>query len=973
MGKSNGARGRSPQPPSEKQQQPAVAAHLQPALAVPGAPKARSKSRSKSRSKNKKKAANTISTSYKSDGVKDNDVFLLPVSDYVVALGITVLATLVRTWKIYMPTSVVFDEVHFGGFASKYIKGKFFMDVHPPLAKMLIALTGWLAGFDGSFDFKEIGKDYIEPNVPYVAMRMFPAICGILLAPIMFLTLKTVGCRTVTALLGSSFIIFENGLLTQARLILLDSPLVFATGYTALAFNAFTNQHELGPSKAFSPSWWFWLINTGLGLGITASIKWVGLFTIAWVGLLTILQLWILLGDVQNVSMRLWTKHLMARVFSLIIVPLTFYMAMFAIHFLCLVNPGEGDGFMSSEFQSTLNSKGMASVPADVVMGSKVSIRHVNTQGGYLHSHPLMYPTGSKQQQITLYPHKDENNLWFLENQTQPLGADGQPINGTNAWDLLPEPSYITDGAVLRLYHVNTHRRLHSHDVRPPVTEADWQNEVSAYGYEGFEGDANDFFRVEIVKKQSKSGAAQQRLRTIETKFRLVHVMTGCVLFSHKVKLPDWASEQQEVTCARGGSIPNSVWYIESNESPHLGADAERVNYNKPGFFSKFAEIHAVMWRTNAGLTDSHAWDSRPESWPILRRGINFWGRNNTQVYLLGNPIIWWSSSISIVVWVIFKVIAVIRWQRSCGDYSNATFKRFDYEIGTSVLGWALHYFPFYLMKRQLFLHHYFPALYFAIIALCQVIDFATFRIPASHGHASSGVIFNRITAVVFLVLSGAAFSLLSPLAYGGPWTKAQCNRVKLFPTWDFDCKNFHDSLDQYTYLTVEAGTNPTPTPSVADAVVPENDAQKPLGDAPEAKAPEVKAPEAKAPVEEVKVVAAEEQVVEYRDQNGNLLNEEQVKSLREQSAEFSTKLETETQVAEDIAKEQPQSVESEPPVVAPPHPDVEGLNSETVKNDEKVEIPQDAAASRDGEKEAEQKQAKPASEGQEATLNQEL
>jgi dolichyl-phosphate-mannose-protein mannosyltransferase len=92
-------------------------------------------------------------------------------------------------------------------------------------------------------------------------------------------------------------------LLTQARLILLDSPLVAATGFTALAFNAFTNQHEQGPSKAFSPSWWFWLVSTGLGLGITLSIKWVGLFTIAWVGSLTILQLWILLGDHQNVSL----------------------------------------------------------------------------------------------------------------------------------------------------------------------------------------------------------------------------------------------------------------------------------------------------------------------------------------------------------------------------------------------------------------------------------------------------------------------------------------------------------------------------------------------------------------------------------------------------------------------------------------------------------------------------------------------
>jgi len=171
----------------------------------------------------------TVALDYRSEGVKDNDIFALPSSDWQLLGALTVLATVIRLFRIYQPTSVVFDEVQyvccswlvclicglvvltsysFGGFASKYIKGKFFMDVHPPLAKMLIALAGWLAGFDGEFDFKDIGKDYLESSVPYVAMRLFPAVCGILTIPTMYLTLKASGCRTTTAALGSALIIF---------------------------------------------------------------------------------------------------------------------------------------------------------------------------------------------------------------------------------------------------------------------------------------------------------------------------------------------------------------------------------------------------------------------------------------------------------------------------------------------------------------------------------------------------------------------------------------------------------------------------------------------------------------------------------------------------------------------------------------------------------------------------------------------
>ena len=464
---------------------------------------------------------------------------------------------------------------------------------------------------------------------------------------------------------------------------------------------------------------------------------------------------------------------------------------MFAIHFALLHNPGEGDGFMSSEFQATLDSKGMQDVVADVYFGSRVTLRHHATQGGYLHSHLHMYPEGSKQQQITLYPHKDENNIWMLENQTQPEGQNG-PIMGPKAWDNLA-PAFIKNGDVLRLHHATTSRRLHSHDQRPPVTEADWQQEVSCYGYEGFEGDANDFFKVEIIKSMSDGEVAKERVRTIQTKFRLVHIMTGCALFSHKVKLPDWAWEQQEVTCAKQGTLPNSIWYIEQNEHPALGPDAEKVNYRHPGFMGKFWELQKVMWQTNAGLTDSHAWDSRPPSWPLLKRGINFWGKDNLQIYLMGNPIVWLSSSAAIAVYLGVKVLAALRWQRGYSDYRVTTFKRFDYEVGMMVMGWAFHYLPFFLMSRQLFLHHYFPALYFAVIVLCQTYDFVNFR-TAGIGLRERPAI-GQAAAIAFIAVAITVFTYYAPLAYGNRWTKTDCRKVKLLDTWDWDCNNFHDSV----------------------------------------------------------------------------------------------------------------------------------------------------------------------------------
>ncbi|KAF8590299.1 glycosyltransferase family 39 protein [Ramaria rubella] len=686
--------------------------------------------------------------------------------EFKLLIGICVLAAGVRLFRLSRPNSVVFDEVHFGKFASKYIKTQYYVDVHPPLAKLLITLAAFVGGFDGQFDFKDIGKPY--QNVPYVMMRLLPATLGVALVPLTYLTLRALDCRATTALLGSLFITFENGLITQSRHILLDSPLIFFTGLSTFFWVCFSNENDKG--EPFSDVWWAWLTLTGLSLGAVVSCKWVGLFTIATVGLSTIIQLWTLLGNLK-VSPKLFLRHFVARALCLIVVPIVFYMAMFQIHFLILQNSGDGDGFMSSEFQHTLGGRGMADTYADVGLGSQVTIRHWNTQGGYLHSHPHNYPGGSGQQQITLYPHRDTNNNWMILNATD-------ATDGNASFDFASVPFVpVIPGMRVRLHHIVTEKRLHSHDMRPPISEVDFQNEVSAYGFPGFIGDANDDWMIEIDEGDPRDRESGKRLRTLRTKFRLRHLLTGCYLFSHKVKLPEWGFDQQEVTCNKNAVRDNSLWFIETNTHPKLPESAAKVNYKKPSFLSKFLELQQVMWTTNAGLTDRHTFDSRPSSWPRLLRGINFWVKDNRQIYLIGNPVVWWLSTAAVLAYGTVRFFLILRAKRGYHDFNHSVVVKYDQLCGFLTLGWFLHYFPFFIMQRQLFLHHYFPALYFAILLFCAVFDLLTSSLrPRIRFQIAMGLVIAAIWT----------YSHFSPLAYGNPWTKSACKSSKWVKTWDF-------------------------------------------------------------------------------------------------------------------------------------------------------------------------------------------
>lgn len=159
-----------------------------------------------------------------------------------------------------------------------------------------------------------------------------------------------------------------------------------------------------------------------------------------------------------------------------------------------------------------------------------------------------------------MYPHRDPNNLWRILNAT--AEADHEFDWQTQT------PEYVKPFTRVKLRHIQTDKALHSHDVRPPVSDVDFQNEVSAYGMTGFVGDANDDWYVEIEKGHKSDKESSKRLRTLRTHFRLKHALTGCYLFSHSVKLPEWGWEQQEVTCNKNAVKVNSLWFIETSTHP---------------------------------------------------------------------------------------------------------------------------------------------------------------------------------------------------------------------------------------------------------------------------------------------------------------------------------------------------------------------------------------------------------------------
>jgi len=173
-----------------------------------------------------------------------------------------------------------------------------------------------------------------------------------------------------------------------------------------------------------------------------------------------------------------------------------------------------------------------------VTCGSVIKLTHVPS-GHKLHSHNIPYGSGSGQQSVTGFPDPDDtNSLWI--------------VRGSHNTDCLRGQAFKNKD-IIRLEHLNTHKYLHSHLHKSPISK---NQEVSAFG-EKKSGDTGDNWQIECRNAWDRN-----------EKIRLKHMDTALYLHaSLDAKYSNPIPGQLEVS-AVSQKNPNTQW--EANEGVYF-------------------------------------------------------------------------------------------------------------------------------------------------------------------------------------------------------------------------------------------------------------------------------------------------------------------------------------------------------------------------------------------------------------------
>jgi dolichyl-phosphate-mannose--protein O-mannosyl transferase len=171
-------------------------------------------------------------------------------------------------------------------------------------------------------------------------------------------------------------------------------------------------------------------------------------------------------------------------------------------------------------------------------------------------------------------------------------------------------------------------------------------------------------------------------------------------------------------------------------------------------FLNDLVAAHKAMFRENVNLAATHPDASKPWTWPWMKVVPYFWQGQGASIYMLGNPIVWWGTSVAFVSIVVHALIL-----RPLGLGLPAPVSA-SAQPWLALLGYAIALVPLLPVGRVLFLYHYFTPLVFSLAFVLLWLDRAGWARPG-------GIRDQPRPYLVVLGLTAAGFLAVAPLTYG--------------------------------------------------------------------------------------------------------------------------------------------------------------------------------------------------------------
>jgi dolichyl-phosphate-mannose-protein mannosyltransferase len=243
--------------------------------------------------------------------------------------------------------------------------------------------------------------------------------------------------------------------------------------------------------------------------------------------------------------------------------------------------------------------------------------------------------------------------------------------------------------------------------------------------------------------------------------------------------------------------IPALTYYV--SWIPYIQVDQSDSNFWQ-------LQAQTLDYHKRVGGIDAHPYCSRWYSWPLMLRPVAYFYQTIQNqgeiavptvgpplpanvvnaiydVHAMGNPILWWFSTLAVVL--LFAVFVSTGWQKLASIWSipnqvgqprrvEQPRPVYFWAIGYLLINWAANLLPWARVTRCLFIYHYMESLVFAVLLLALVVDRWLYSSQA----------WRRTTALFVVGLVVIGFVFWMPLFLGLPLSPEALQLRRWLPSW---------------------------------------------------------------------------------------------------------------------------------------------------------------------------------------------